>query len=188
MPSIVTIAGSPSAHSRTLGVAHYAGQWLRARGFEVHSINVRDLPAEDLLTAKTTGAIGDAVALLEGASGVVVATPVYKAAYAGALKVFLDLLSQSALAGKVVLPLATGGTVAHLLAIDYALRPVLNALGAQHILNGLFITDKQVQKTDANGFVIDDAILERLHGSLTDLVVCLSAVATPPTSPLPTHR
>ena len=60
----------------------------------------------------------------------VVSTPVYKAAYSGVLKVFLDLLPQFGLAGKVVLPLVTGGTASHVLAIDYALRPVLLALGA----------------------------------------------------------
>jgi NAD(P)H-dependent FMN reductase len=43
-----------------------------------------------------------------------------------------------------VLPLATGGTVAHLLAVDYALKPVLNALKAQEILHGVFADDSQV--------------------------------------------
>ncbi len=55
----------------------------------------------------------------------VIGTPVYKAAYSGLLKSLLDLLPQYALAGKTVLPLATGGSTAHVLAIDYALRPVL---------------------------------------------------------------
>ncbi|SQC64268.1 FMN reductase [Klebsiella pneumoniae] len=32
-----------------------------------------------------------------------------------------------------MLPLATGGTIAHMLAVDYALKPVLNALKAQEI-------------------------------------------------------
>jgi NAD(P)H-dependent FMN reductase len=34
---------------------------------------------------------------------------VYKAAYSGLLKTLLDLLPQCALAGKVVLPVVTGG-------------------------------------------------------------------------------
>ncbi|MCS5931537.1 hypothetical protein LNQ03_06255 [Klebsiella pneumoniae subsp. pneumoniae] len=37
----------------------------------------------------------------------------------------------------MVLPLATGGTIAHMLAVDYALKPVLNALKAQEILHGV---------------------------------------------------
>lgn len=44
----------------------------------------------------------------------------------------------------MVLPLATGGTVAHLLAVDYALKPVLSTLKAQEILHGVFADDSQV--------------------------------------------
>ena len=44
------------------------------------------------------------------------ATPIYKASYSGVLKAFLDLLPQFAFGGKVVLPLLTGGTAAHVLA------------------------------------------------------------------------
>ena len=54
------------------------------------------------------------------------------------------MLPERALQGKVVLPLATGGTVAHLLAVDYALKPVLSALKAQEILHGVFADDSQV--------------------------------------------
>ncbi len=72
------------------------------------------------------------------------ATPVYKASFAGALKTLLDLLPERALEKKVVLPLATGGSVAHLLAVDYALKPVLNALKAQEILHGVYADDSQV--------------------------------------------
>jgi len=46
---------------------------------------------------------------------VVVAVPVYKAAYSGLRKVFLDLLPQTALKGKTVLPLGTGGSPHHML-------------------------------------------------------------------------
>ena len=68
------------------------------------------------------------------ARGLVIATPVYKAAYSGLLKTFLDLLPQFGLREKVILPLVTGGTPAHVLAIDYALRPVLNSLDPLHIV------------------------------------------------------
>ncbi|WP_174589124.1 NAD(P)H-dependent oxidoreductase, partial [Streptomyces sparsogenes] len=50
-----------------------------------------------------------------------------------------------ALEGKTVLPLATGGTLAHVLAIDYALRPVLGSMGAGHILQGWFTLDKDLE-------------------------------------------
>ncbi len=77
-----------------------------------------------------------------------IGTPVYKAAYAGLLKSLLDLLPQYALTGKTVLPLATGGSTAHVLAIDYALRPVLSSMGASHIVQGWFTVDKDISVGD----------------------------------------
>lgn len=167
MPLVVTISGSPSASSRTHDLALEVGADLMARGFEVAAINVRDLPAEDLLHARLEApALREAVGLVERASGVVVLTPVYKAAYSGILKAFLDLLPQFGLAGKAVLPLATGGTLAHVLAIDYALRPVLSALGARHVVAGLFVLDKLLERRPQGGITISDEI----RGRLTDVV------------------
>jgi FMN reductase len=62
---------------------------------------------------------------LKGASGVIIVSPVYKAAYSGALKTLLDLLPQDILKDKPVFPLMVGGSGAHLLAIDYSLKPLL---------------------------------------------------------------
>ena len=45
----------------------------------------------------------------------------------------LDLLPQRALEGVTVLPLATGGSTAHVLAFDYGPRPVLASMGPAHI-------------------------------------------------------
>jgi SsuE family FMN reductase len=73
---------------------------------------------------------------IEAAAALIVSTPIYKAAYTGALKALLDILPPAALDGKVVLPIATGGSFAHLLAIEYALKPVLSALGATDLLQG----------------------------------------------------
>lgn len=149
MSHIVTIAGSPSSPSRSSAVLGGAAQLLSARGHSVSAINVRDLDAHDLLHARFEGeSIRAALALVNAAHGVIVATPVYKAAYTGVLKAFLDLMPQSALAGKVVLPIALGGTPAHMLVIDYALRPVLNALGAYHVLNGVYLLDSQLTHID----------------------------------------
>ena len=52
-------------------------------------------------------AIKQAIAAVEGAA-VIIASPVYKASYSGALKTILDILPQKGLQGKVVLPLFIG--------------------------------------------------------------------------------
>ena len=101
---------------------------------------------------------------------VVVATPVYKAAYSGVLKVFLDLLPQTALKGKTVLPLATGGSPHHMLALDYALRPVLQSLGAKNILPGIYATDAQVVVNPEGGYHVDEDIGDRLDDAVNTLI------------------
>jgi FMN reductase len=174
MSLIVNIVGSPSPDSRTLALTDSVAVTLAAKGFDLETINVRDLPAEDLLWARLDSpAMARALALVERARGVVVATPVYKAAYTGVLKSFLDLLPQFGLRGKIVLPLATGGTIAHVLALDYALRPVLSSLGAMHVVGGLFILDKLLQRRPGGGLDIDPEIAGRLDTVVNDFVASL---------------
>ncbi|MGW7056069.1 NADPH-dependent FMN reductase [Streptomyces sp. NPDC054887] len=147
MTSILAISGSPSADSRTALVVDRAVRQLALDGHRTSHLALRDLPAADLLAGRTSGTpLRAAVDAVAAADGLVVATPVYKASYTGLLKAFLDLLPQSGLAGKTVLPLATGGSLAHMLTIDYALRPVLSALGARHVVTGCFLLDSSVER------------------------------------------
>ena len=140
MPTILAVSGSPSLPSFTHEVLALACAPLTARGLRVDTLALRELPARALLAADGGDpAVADAVARLEAADAVVLATPVYKAAYSGLLKTFLDLLPQHALAGKVVLPLATGGSMAHALALDYGLRPVLMSMAPAAVANAVFV-------------------------------------------------
>ena len=63
-----------------------------------------------------------------------------------------------------MLPLAVGGSLAHVLAIDYAMRPMLSSLGALHITNGYFLLDKQLERTEDGGLRIEKDVEERLLG------------------------
>ena len=165
MARIVCISGSPTATSRTLSLSARIGADLRAQGFQVQSVNVRELPAEDLLHANLESpALKEALNLVEGADGIVLSTPLYKASYTGVLKVFLDLLPQFGLTGKVVLPIATGGSLAHVLALDYALRPVLQSVGAQHVVGGIFVLDKLIQRKEDGSITIEEETQKRLSG------------------------
>ena len=103
--------------------------------------------------------IAEAIAAVADADAIVVATPVYQAAYSGLLKVFLDLLPQFAFRGKAVLPIVTGGSPAHVLAVDYALRPVLANLGAAHIGQGWFVPSSHIRQWPDGGVLIDPASL-----------------------------
>ncbi|KYG05822.1 FMN reductase [Sorangium cellulosum] len=164
MSGIAIITGSVSARSKTAALAARIAARLEREGFRVTTVNVRDLPAEDVLFGRVDSpAVADAVRIVAEAAGVVIATPIYKASYTGALKAFLDLLPQFGLAGKAVLPLATGGTLAHVLAIDYGLRPVLQSLGARHVLAGLFLLDKALRLGEDGALEIDDELGSKLE-------------------------
>ncbi|MGA0611145.1 NADPH-dependent FMN reductase [Caldimonas sp. KR1-144] len=157
---IVIVVGSPSAASRSQALARAVAGLLPRH--DVGWLRLRELPAAALLAADTSDALLQrAAATVEAARVVVVATPIYKAAYSGLLKTFLDLLPPEGLRGKTVLPLATGGSAAHLLAIDYALKPVLGALGARDILDAVYATDAQLPR-DGEGFRVDADIHARL--------------------------
>ncbi|MEV0848349.1 NADPH-dependent FMN reductase [Streptomyces sp. NPDC049954] len=145
MATVLSVSGSPSPVSRTARLLRLLDARLRDQGHEVIPLDARTVPPEALLGGDLGHpALRELAALVEAAEGVVVATPVYKAAYSGLLKALLDVLPQYALTGKTVLPLATGGSVAHVLAIDYALRPVLTSMGATHVVPGWFTLDKDI--------------------------------------------
>jgi FMN reductase len=173
---ILAIAGSPTHPSRTYELLEQAAKRLRAVGFEVDIVSARDIPAEDLVFGKwDSSALEPIKTMLAAADGVIISTPIYKASYTGLLKSFLDLLPQKALYGKVVLPLATAGTIAHLLAIEYSLKPVLAELGARHINSTVYVVDKQMQRQEDGSFLLDEEIEQRLNDSVQELIEAVSA-------------
>lgn len=174
--SILLLGGSPAAVSSTGRLLdHVADQLaIKSPGHRYHKIQVRDLPAHALLHAETSDlAIKRALAAVADADAVIIATPVYKASYTGLLKAFLDLLPQDGLAGKLVLPLATGGSQSHMLALDYALRPVLHALDARHVLTGIYATSSQLVWNEGSGLAVDQAIAWRVQAGVDGLAAAL---------------
>ncbi|MEN9887842.1 MAG: reductase [Pseudomonadota bacterium] len=173
--SVLLVAGSPTDHSRSSALLDRVQQRLRThlsdRQLAIGRLRIRDLSPQALLLADWGNpSVARAIDQVAAARALVIATPVYKAAYSGVLKVFLDILPQTALKGKVVLPLATGGSPHHMLALDYALRPVLQSLSAQHILPGVYATDAQIPKSDDGEYQIGHEISERLDDAVNLLV------------------
>jgi FMN reductase len=169
---VLLIAGSPSERSRTAALLNEVGKKLEFRGAQVDEISLRQLPAQALFLADFAHpSLIAANQLVAQSDVIVVATPVYKAAYSGVLKVFLDVLSQTAFKGKTVLPIATGGSPHHMLALDYALRPVLQSLGAKHILSGIYATDAQVVISPEGGVLISEDIQARVEEAVNTLIL-----------------
>ena len=172
--TILLLAGSPSAPSRSTRLLHYTGEKLALLGHRYSKLDVRDLPGDALLRADFShAAIQAALEQVAQAAAVVVATPVYKASYSGVLKAFLDLLPQFGLTDKLVLPLATGGSQSHMLALDYALRPVLHALDARHVLAGIYATSSQLVWNEGSGLAVDQAIAWRVQAGVEGLAAAL---------------
>ncbi len=165
MSHILTVSGSPSKVSRSAKLLQHVALDLADLGHTIEHVTVRDLPAQALLHANFADTdLKEAAAKVLRADGLVIATPVYKAAFSGVLKAWLDLLPQFALEGKTVLPLATGGSVAHALALDYALRPVLMSMGARQVVQGYLVIDHLIETVGESGVTrIDEAALEMLN-------------------------
>src|SRR5580692_780038 len=174
---VLAISGSPSSKSRTALVAQHVLGLLGNENLETRFISARDLPAKALLLADTSDpAIAATLAAVEEASGIVFATPIFKAAYSGLLKCMLDILPQFALAGKAILPIATGGSVAHVLALDYGLRPVLQSMGARHIVQSHFIPEKDIT-VQGDKIVLDPATAVPLGEAVHHFKASLGLIA-----------
>ena len=171
MGKIAIINGNPSLTSRLNGIIQYVEQKLLREGVDIEHIQVAELPADDLIKANfDSDAIRKANQKVEEAKVIIIASPVYKASYTGVLKTYLDLLPQKALSGKIILPLFIGGSIAHLLSIDYALKPVLSTLGARLIIGGVYAVDTWITRNGNNGYHLSEELIRRLDEAVAELL------------------
>ena len=170
MSNILLLAGSPSAPSRSTGILHLVAKArARVRRFH-HAFGSPHHPlGQPPVRRREVGGLKRAHALVADAGGLVVASPVYKAAYSGLLKTFLDFLPDGFLRGKTVYPIATGGSPAHLLSVDYALKPVFSVLGASRILEGLYATNDAIAMHDDGSATLRDELDARLRAGIAGL-------------------
>jgi FMN reductase len=113
-------------------------------------------------TARVVGAIAEADAVL-------LASPVYRASFTGALKNLLDLTPVEALRAKPVGIVAMGATLHHYLGVDWQLRAVLAWFGALVAPTSVYLESGQFQ----DGKLADPAA----RAALGDLVAALIALA-----------
>ncbi|MGJ5674004.1 MAG: NADPH-dependent FMN reductase [Nostochopsis sp.] len=171
MHEIVTICGATSVSSRSSAILDYAKELCVKHGLGAASITVYDLPPEDLVYANfESQKLKTLQVLIEQATAIIICTPVYKSSYTGVLKALLDLMPQYAFAEKTILPIAIGGTINHLLSIDYAMKPLFSAMGATNILRGIYIINSQIQFDEQKHIQLDSEIEERLQSSIQELV------------------
>ncbi len=150
---LLAINGSltpPPSRTRVVLDVALAGARAYDPGVETEVLELRDFALEfcdgrslDKYNADTRRAL----ALVEEADAYLVATPVYRATYTGALKNFFDLVpndpnGHDPLHGKVVGLLATGGSDHHYLVLEHQLRPLFGFFGAYTPTRAIYASSK----------------------------------------------
>ena len=139
----VLIAGSPSPRSRSRTLLDHAAAQLDAAGFATTVVDLGTLPADALLGRRPDEGVAAALSKSQAARILVASSPIYRATYSGLLKVFFDQFPADALRGVIAIPIMTGGSPAHALAVDHGLRPLFASLGATVVSTGAYGHDKQ---------------------------------------------
>jgi FMN reductase len=146
--SVVGISGSPKRSSRTTAVVKTVIEAIEAKtASETELIELVDA-APHLFATLTRDVLHEnerasgIVRTIESADIIVVGTPVYRGSYTGALKHVFDLVHHEALAGKIVVLVATGGSLIHGLVTEHQLRPLFGFFRALTIPTTIYATEQ----------------------------------------------
>ena len=157
--SLVVVHAGESASSRTRAVALAA---LDAGGGGT-LVELSELSADGLLGRAADPEVEAAVAAASAASILVLASPVYRATVAGALKAFLDRFPTGGLAGVAVVLVATAAVPEHYLSLDTSGRALVASLEGWTVPTVVYATSGEI--VDGK---VSDAVSERLVKALDE--------------------
>lgn len=167
MAKLVSILGSVTPPGRLRAAL---GSAFPLDGVEHELIDLADCRIA-FADGRSPDALGDdtarVVASVRGADAVLLASPVYRGTFTGALKNLLDHLPVEALAGKPVGIVAMGATQHHHLGVDWHLRDVLAWFGALVAPTSVYLASADFQ---------DGVPSEGARGDLVALVRALLAL------------
>jgi FMN reductase len=147
--TVVGLCGNPAPGSKTLTLTTATVHALAAL-FPAATTEVIDLSiSAERVLVRGDDAVEASRDLLRHADLVVVATPVYKGAYTGLLKAFLDGFDLGELRGTLAVPLTVAASPAHALAGSTHLEPVLRELGCLIPGGTLHVPDKVAADPEA---------------------------------------
>ncbi|HSU90349.1 MAG TPA: NADPH-dependent FMN reductase [Sporolactobacillaceae bacterium] len=173
---LIAIVGSVTPPGRLLN----ASRWLldnartSRQDLEVDLINLADKKvafADGRPPEQYNDDTAAILASVRAADCVIVASPVYRGSFTGALKNLLDHLPLESLAGKPVGIIAMGATAHHFLGVDWHLRDVLAWFGALLVPTSVYL---------ASSDFVDGQLIESAKQDLKDLgdaVIKLKEVA-----------
>jgi FMN reductase len=187
MSKLIAVLGSVTPPGRLLKALNAMTSAAKVvhPDLEIDLVNLADVRIA-FADGRAPDAFGDdtaAVVKRIGAADIVVlASPVYRASFTGALKNLLDHLPVESLMGKPCGIVAMGATAHHFLGVEWHLRDVLTWFGAVVAPNGVYLSSADF---------VDGNLLDSANADLAALVDALSRLRTisaasgKPLGPLP---
>jgi FMN reductase len=176
MTTVLAVLGSVTPSGRLHAAVMLAVETARTRpGVSASLLNLGDHRisfADGRPLQAFTDDTEKVVARVSEADAVLLASPVYRGSFTGALKNFLDLTPIEALRNKPVGIVAMGATLHHYLGVDWQLRAVLAWFGALVLPTSVYLESGHFK----DGKLTDDAA----RAALTDLVAALVDLAAAP--------
>ena len=108
-----------------------------------------------------------------GADVLVAGSPTYKGSYTGLFKHFFDLIDPTALRGKPVVLLATGGGDRHALIVEHQLRPLFAFFEALTLPTAVYASEKDF----TDGVLVSPTIRARAEQALDEVGLVLGGCA-----------
>lgn len=175
---LILISGSPSAASRSHRVLDALAARLEASHTATRLYSLRDFEPGPLLHGDTTNStIHRFIEQVTTSDGIVVATPVYKGTFAGALKVLLDVIPPDALLNKVALGIATARIAGHLDGAASGLSGLFDFFRVRVQAAPLLLTDDTLFEPESPD-KLSQATLVALDGAATRLSSLLALPST----------
>jgi len=183
MSKLTAVLGSVTPPGRLLKALTAMAAAAKAAdpALEVDIVNLADVRIA-FADGRAPEAYGDDTAAvvkrLAAADIVVLASPVYRASFTGALKNLLDHLPVEALMGKPCGIIAMGATAHHFLGVEWHLRDVLTWFGAVVPPTGVYLSSADF----VDGNLVDSANADL--SALADALLRLRAIAPGAGEPL----
>jgi FMN reductase len=177
---IVLVAGSPSSTSRSLLVAQLVERHARRAGWTWRAFSLTDFEPADLVFGRADApAVRDFIDRTKASAGLVLASPVYKATYAGGLKAIVDLIPPDALVGKPALGIATTKLASHGTEVERAYK-ALFAFFRTSTSDTLIVSDDEIETSSGMVAKAAQGRVERAASDLLRVVEESHVLPSPP--------
>jgi FMN reductase len=184
MPKLVAVVGAVTPPGRLNQAAQLAVDLTAARsGWSASILSLADHRvsfADGRPLDRFTDDTARVVQAVTEADAVLIASPVYRGTFTGALKNLLDLVPVEGLRGKPVGIVAMGATLHHYLGVDWQLRAVLAWFGALVAPTSVYLESAHFK----DGKLADPGARDALAALVTSLVE-MAALGGRPLGPPP---